>query len=247
MTTSQERSMTDKNCLARSIARRTSGLALASAAAAAVLIVPAAASAQNFEGQIGVASQYVGKGLGKSAGDPSVFGSAQVSNGDFYAGVWASTADLSQGSDSEIIATIGYRPQVAGFKLDLSINNRELPGTRAGVDANFWEYQADVSRKLGPVNARLRVNYTPDGFAATREAWWVELQGTVALDGDTRVSAAVADRSAQGGAEYVAWNIGVRRKLTDRIALDVRWYDTDGHSYGENYEGRLVGALTYSF
>lgn len=239
--------MTDKNCHAPSIARRMSGLVGASAAIAAVLATPSLASAQSFEGQIGVASQYVGKGLGKSAGDPSVFGSAQVSSGQFYAGVWASTADLSQGSDSEIITTIGYRPQVAGFKLDLSVNNRDLPGTRAGVDSNFWEYQADVSRKLGPVNTRLRVNYTPDGFAATREAWWVELQGTVTLDAATRVSAALADRSAQGGAEYVAWNVGARRKLTDRIALDVRWYDTDGHSYGVNYEGRLVGALSYAF
>ncbi len=216
-------------------------------AAAATLVSPAVAAAQEFEGQIGLASQYVGKGVGKSDGDPSIFGSAQVSHGDVYAGVWASTASLSQGSDSEIITTIGYRPEIAGFALNLSINNRELPGTRTGVDANFWEYQADVSRRFGAVSARLRVNYTPDGFAATREAWWVELQGTVSLDSATRVSAAVADRTAEGGAEYVAWNVGVRRSLTDQIALDVRWYDTDGHSYGERYEGRLVGSLSYSF
>jgi uncharacterized protein (TIGR02001 family) len=209
--------------------------------------LPAVATAQDFSGQIGVASQYVGKGLGKSAEDPSVFGSAEIEAGQFYASVFASTAELSQGSDSEIVTAIGYRPEIAGFDLDLSVVNRDLPGTRAGVDANFMEYQADISRKLGPVAARLRVNYTPDGFAATQEAWWVEAQGTIALDGKTKASAALAERSADGGAEYVAWNVGVKRKLTDRIALDVRWFDTDGHSYGEAYEGRLVGALSFSF
>lgn len=209
--------------------------------------LPAVAAAQDFSGQIGVASQYVGKGLGKSSEDPSVFGSVEIEAGQFYASVFASTAELSQGSVSEIVSAIGYRPEVAGFDLDLSLINRDLPGTRAGVDANYMEYQADISRKLGPVATRLRVNYTPDGFAATQEAWWVEAQGTIALDGKTKASAALAERSADGGAEYIAWNVGVKRKLTDQIALDVRWFDTDGHSYGEAYEGRLVAALSFSF
>jgi uncharacterized protein (TIGR02001 family) len=209
------------------------------------LAVPA--NAQEFEGQIGVATQYVGKGVGKSAEDPSVFGSAEVSSGAFYASVFASTAELSQGSDAEIISAIGYRPEVAGFDLDLAVINRDLPGTRAGVDGNYMEYQADVSRKLGPISTRLRFNYTPDGFAATQEAWWIEAQGAVALHENTKASAAIASRTANGGAEYVAWNAGVKHKLTDRVALDVRWFDTDGHSYGEAYEGRLVGALSVSF
>jgi uncharacterized protein (TIGR02001 family) len=205
------------------------------------------ANAQELEGQIGVATQYVGKGVGKSAEDPSVFGSAEVSSGAFYASVFASTAELSQGSDAEIISAIGYRPEVAGFDLDLAVINRDLPGTRAGVDGNYMEYQADVSRKLGRISTRLRFNYTPDGFAGTQEAWWIEAQGAVALHENTKASAAIASRTADGGAEYVAWNAGVKHKLTDRVALDVRWFDTDGHSYGEAYEGRLVGALSVSF
>lgn len=216
---------------------------------ATALLLPATAFADDFEieGQLGVASQYVGKGLGKSAEDPSAFGSVEVSRGAAYASVFVSTAKLAQGADAEIVSAIGYRPEVAGFDLDLSIINRDLPGTRAGVDANYMEYQADIARKFGAVSTRLRVNYTPDGFAATQEAWWVEAQAGVALDPVTKATVAVADRSAEGGAEYVAWNVGVKRKLTDRVAVDLRWFDTDGHSFGESYEGRLVGALSLSF
>lgn len=209
-------------------------------------VIPAAASAQSIDWQVGVASEYVGKGLGKSNGEPSVFGSVEAGAGQVYASVFASTAEISSGADAETIATIGWRPTVGDVKFDLAVLNRDLPGTRAGVDSNYFEYQADASRAFGRVSTRLRVNYTPDGFAATREAWWIELQGSMALDSKTKASIAVADRSADGGAEYVAWNAGVKRKLTDQIALDVRWYDTDGHSFGDAYEGRLVAALSFS-
>ena len=218
--------------------------ALGAACVVAACVIPTLAVAQSFEAQLGVASQYIGKGLGKSAGDPSVSGSFEVGANDFYGSVFASTAKLSQGADSEIISTIGYRPKLGEFSFDFSAMNRDLPGTRPGVDSNYMEYQADASRKFGPVSTRLRVNYTPDGYAGTREAWWVELQGGVALDKYTKATAALADRSADGGADYRAWNVGVKRKLTDQVSLDLRWYDTDGHSFGEAYEGRLVAALT---
>ncbi|MFC5344362.1 TorF family putative porin [Brevundimonas staleyi] len=211
------------------------------------VLVPAAASAQDVNWTVGVASEYMGKGAGKSNGEIAPFGQVEVGFGQTYASVFASTAEISSGADAETIVQIGWRPTVGAVKLDLAILNRDLPGTRAGVDGNYFEYQADATHAFGPVTARFRVNYTPDGFAATREAWWIELQGSMALDNKTKASIALADRSADGGAEYVAWNAGVKRKLTDDVSLDLRWYDTDGHALGEPYEGRLVGALSFAF
>ena len=219
----------------------------ATALVAVSVCVAASAQAQSVEAQLGVASEYVGKGLGKSAGDPSLNGSIRISHGDFYGDVSASTAKLSQGSDAEIVTSVGWRPQAAGFAFDLSVVNRDLPGTRAGIDSNFWEYQADASRKFGRVSGRLRVNYTPDGFAATKEAWWIEAQAATALGPRTKASAAFGVRSADGGADYNAWNLGVKHNLTEQWAADIRWYDTDSHALGDNYDGRLVGALTYAF
>jgi len=209
-----------------------------------VCAVPAVASAQDINWTVGVASEYIGKGIGKSNGEIAPFGSVEVSTGQVYASVFASTAELSQGADAETITTIGWRPTMGDVKFDLAILNRDLPGSRVGVDSNYFEYQADATRAFGRVTTRLRVNYSPDGFAATQEAWWLELQGAVALDGKTKASAAIADRSADGGAEYTAWNAGVKRKLTDKVSLDLRWFDTDGHSFGEAYEGRLVASLS---
>ena len=220
-----------------------------SAAFAALLTLASGgiAHAQTFGLDVGVASQYVGKGLGKSDEEVAPFAKAEIGYGQTYANLFVSSASGSQGFDSEIVTTLGWRPEAAGFVFDLAAINRELPGTRAGVDSNFWEYQADAARKLGPVATRLRVNYTADGFAATKEAWWVELQGTVSVGPKTKASAAVADRSADGGADYKAWNVGVKHKLVDAFAVDLRWYDTDSHELGDNYDGRFVVAASYSF
>lgn len=221
--------------------------ALFMAAFAMVLFASPALADPEFDGQVGVASEYIGKGIGKSAGEIAWSGQFEVSQGDFHASVFASTAELSQGSDAEIITTVGWAPEIAGFEVDLAVLNRDLPGTAAGVDSNYWEYQADVSRSVGPVSGRFRVNYTPDGFARTKEAWWVEAQAAYKISGKTKASAAVATRRAHGGADYAAWNVGVKQKLTDAVSLDLRWYDTDKHDLGEPYEGRLVGALTFAF
>lgn len=227
-------------------ALRAAAMAAVSAPVVGLSAVPGVSLASDIDWQVGVASEYVGKGLAKSNGDPSIFGSAEIGLGQAYASVFASSAELSQGAHAEIITTIGWRPTVGAVKLDLAVLNRDLPGNRPGVDSNYYEFQADAVQSFGPVSTRLRVNYTPDGYAATKEAWWIELQGSMALDSATRASVAIADRSADGGADYLAWNVGVKRKLTDQFALDVRWYDTDSHSFGESYEGRLVASLSFS-
>ena len=211
------------------------------------LSVSAAEAADPVSFQLGVASQYLGKGIGKSSDEPSISGSIEISHSGFYANVFAASAELAQGADAEVVTTGGYRTTVAGYGLDLAVLNRDLPGTRPGVDANYTEYQADISRKISSVSTRFRINYTADGYAATQEAWWLELQCGAALDASTKATVAVADRMAHGGAEYIAWNAGVKRKLPHDLALDLRWYDTDGHRFGPAYDGRLVGALTYSF
>lgn len=228
------------------IASRTGAFAMTAMAACLLITGPALADPE-FDFQLGVASEYLGKGVAKSNGEVAWSGQAGVSQGDFHASVFVSTAELSQGSDSEIVTTVGWAPEALGFEWDFAVVNRDLPGTAVGIDANYWEYQADVSRSIGDFSGRLRVNYTPDGFASTKEAWWVEAQGAYRISSKTRASVALGNRTAQGGADYTAWNIGVKQKLTDAFALDVRWYDTDAHDLGDNYDGRLVGALTFAF
>ena len=149
----------------------TAGTALAGEPTAA----PAPAGTR-LTGTLGLASQYVTKGVGKSNDEPSASGS-----------------------------------------IELSRNGFDITG-----------YQSDLSGQGGPVSTRFHINYTADELVSTKEAWWVEFQGGIALDENAKATAAVGDRAA----EYTAWNVGAKRKLPHDLALDVRWYDTDGHGYG---------------
>ena len=236
----------------------TKNYSVAACIAAVSSVVVSAFSPTNAEAQtaspaidwsveIGAATEYVGKGLGKSDGDPSIFAGVQATHGGFYGKVWASSADLPQGINAEIITSLGYKTRWAGNGLNISVMNRELTGAPDTLDSNYFEVQGDLGRRLGPVNTRLRVNYSPDGFSASEEAWWVELNGSVNVAEATRVSAAFANRASDGGADYNAWNVGATHDLNDNLAVDVRWYDTDAHFRGERYDGRLVAALTASF
>jgi uncharacterized protein (TIGR02001 family) len=221
-------------------------LALAVLAAAGLTAGAASAQDLDFSGQVGVASEYMGKGIGKSDG-PSINGKVGVEFGNAYASVFVSSADLSSGAHAEIVSVVGYTLDVGEFDVDLSVVNRDQQGARPGFDGNFWEYEATVGRKIGPVSTKLKVNYTPDGSGNTREAWWIEATAAINLNDATQLSAGVGDRTADGGAEYTAWNVGVRRKLTNQVSLDVRYYDTDQHVRGDAYDARVVAALSFRF
>ena len=181
------------------LARISSVLALV--AGSLLAASPAAAFAGDpdpITGQIGIASEYTGKGLGKSNEDPAAFGSVR----------WQTN----------------------------------------GVDSSYVEFQSDVSRALTDhISARFRVNYSPDGYGATEEAWWTEAQATFKLTSNDKLSVAYGLRRLDGGNDYDAWNVGVKHKFTPAISGDLRWYDTDSHELGSRYDGRLVASISYSF
>ena len=64
-----------------------------------------------------------------------------------------------------------------------------------GVQQDYVEFRADASRPLGPLKARVRIEYSPDSYAATEQAWWFEGQ-----------LAAMFKPSVQAGTEaYAKW------------------------------------------
>jgi uncharacterized protein (TIGR02001 family) len=222
----------------------TCGVLIVSAWSAAAL----PALADPITGQVGVASEYVGKGLGKSNEDPAVFGSVRWQTNGFYANGFFSQADSSRGADAEVIIAAGYERDFGDWGLDAQVMHRQLTGETNGVDSSYVEFQADLSRDLTDrLSARMRVNYSPDGYGAADTAWWSEAQTTFKLTSKDKLSAAYGLRRVENGTDYDAWNIGVKHKFTPAISGDLRWYDTDGHDLGSRYDGRLVASVSLSF
>ena len=195
-------------------------------------------------GQVGVASEY----LGKSDEDPAAFGSIRWQTNGFYVNAFASQAATSKGADGEVIVAVGYQRDIGEWGLDVQVMNRQLLNETNGIDSNYYEVQGDLSRDLTErLSTRFRVNYSANGYGNADTAWWSEIQTTYKLTSKDKVSAAYAVRRVENGTDYDAWNVGVKHKFTRAIAGDLRWYDTDGHDLGSRYDGRLVASISYSF
>lgn len=194
-----------------------------------------------------VASEYMSKGTGKSAGDPAFQLDASYDFEPIYVGAWGSTAHSSQGGDAELHAYVGAKFDAGPVKLDLRAMAKTMPGTADGVQSEWIELRADASGSAAGTDLRLRVEYSPDNYAATEAAWWVEAQAARKLSDDWKVSAAYGVREQDGGADYRAWNAGVTWNAAERLAIDLRWYDTDSHNLGDNYDGRVFASATLAF
>ena len=100
-------------------------LALSAAAALALSGPAAAQEAMSFDFNLGVANDYVFRGVSQTDEDPQVFGGADVSAGQFYAGVWGSNVDFGDSTDAEFDLYAGFKPTLGVVSLDLDDEEEE--------------------------------------------------------------------------------------------------------------------------
>ena len=230
-------------------------LMTAAAAATALLAVAAPAAAQDaapsgdWSFAFGAATDNRSKDASKSDGDAFVWGEAQWSSasGLFYAGPSFETVRSSTGSELELKASAGLRPQVAGFDLDFNAAWKYQVDANPGADNDAWEFTADVKRSIGPASGRLRLQYSPDSIGST-EAWtWVEAR--VGWDFTDRLqgTASIGRREQDNSIDYTGWNAGLTWALTRNIEADLRYHATDADVSGEQYADALVAGISFAF
>lgn len=216
------------------------------------LLVPVSAHAQasawNFA--VGAGTDNRSKDVSKSDGQAFVWGQAEWQNdsGLFYAGPSFETIK-SGGSDLELSLAAGVRPQWAGFDFDLNASHKWRIDADPGADADAWEFTADAKRSIGPANARLRLQHSPDGTGSTKDWTWVAARAGWDFTDRLGVSAEIGHRSQTNAISYTGYNIGAAYALTNALELDVRWFGTDvkAGSKDNAYKDRLVAGVTYAF
>ena len=222
--------------------------ALACAAAAAALLAASSASAQDgpkIAWNVGVFSDYVFRGYSQTDEDIAVQGGVDLTMGSFYAGAWASNVDFGDDTTAEVDLYGGFRTETGGFAVDLGVVTYLYVEAPDGTDYDYVEFKAAASRAVGPVTAGAAVYYSPDFFGLDEEATYVE--GNVAFTPAEKwtVSAAVGYQALDVNDDYTTWNAGVAYAVTDNLAIDVRYHDTDVD--GPLSEDRVVGALKVFF
>ena len=226
------------------------------AAATALLALATTAAAQDpappsgsWSFAVGAATDNRSKAASKSDGDPFVWGQAQwtSASGLFYAGPSFETVKSATGSELELEASAGVRPEFAGFDFDLGAAYKYQVDADPGADADAWELTADMKRSIGPASGRLRLQYSPDAIGAG-EAWtWTEAQVGWDFTDKLYASAAIGRREQETSLDYTGYHIGVSWALTRNLEADLRWHGTDADVPGEQYADRLVAGLSLAF
>ena len=195
--------------------------------------------------EISIATRGISKGLTQTDGAQVVV-RPELAFGDIYLGAYAKNV-TSTTSDGEGGPVIGLRTSAGGFNLVASATGKLSIDPTEGSDPEALELAGSAARRLGPLNLRLGITWSPDDLGSTGESTWIEGTTTYDLGADFAASAAIGFRERDGGPDYTAFNVGISRTFFGHLTADIRWYDTDRSAQGDAFEGRLVGTLRARF
>jgi uncharacterized protein (TIGR02001 family) len=211
-----------------------------------------AASAQDSGPSIafnlGLASDYIFRGVTQSDGDPVVFGGADVTAGKFYAGVWASSLDYLDSTDAEIDYYFGVKPTFGPISADFAAIYYTYVDQPQGADYNYWEFKAAASVPAGAGSIGTALYVSPDYFGAgVKETAYYEVNAAYPVMDKLSLSGAVGRLDYKGNGDYTTWNLGGSYALTDNLSIDVRYADTSRHEFGTYYEESFTATLKATF
>lgn len=216
------------------------------APAAAAPAEPAAPYTLAFN--FGAATDYVFRGISQTNNHVQGFAGVDLTVGQFYTGVWTSNVDFSPFGDSrssnEIDVYGGWKPTFGALTLDIGgiyygyVHN---PG-----NTNYGEVYGKGTYAFGPLSVGASVYYSPQFPAKSGHAWYYEGNAAYTVDKWT-ISGAVGRQDIEKAADYTTWNLGVGYALTKNVSLDLRYWDTDAHDFGDVYDAKFVGTLKATF
>ncbi|MBN8808149.1 MAG: hypothetical protein J0I47_07925 [Sphingomonas sp.] len=122
-----------------------------------------------INGSATLISDYRFRGISQTNLQPAIQGSITLTHASgFYASVWSSSTSgyvtQTGNGNQEIDLIAGYKKTTNGFTFDAGVLYYVYPQSRPSSDrsrSNFFEPYADVSYIVGPVTAKVTVNYAP--------------------------------------------------------------------------------------
>jgi uncharacterized protein (TIGR02001 family) len=225
-------------------------IALAATVATVALSGAAMAQEAKLSYNIGVTSDYVFRGVSQTQEDPAVQGGVDLSYGPLYAGVWASNVDFGANNpDAEVDLYAGVKPTVGDTSFDFGVlyygyvKDKGLTPGQYG----YVELKGAVSRTFGPATLGAAVYWSPEYPGKGGDSTYVEGNAAVPIAPKFTLSGAVGHQAIKNYGDYNTWNVGVAYALTDKLTADLRYHDTDEHSYGKIYDSRVVVSLKAAF
>ena len=212
------------------------GLALAMIAGA--FAAPTAIAEGEFSGNVALTTDYVWRGVSQNSGNPAVQGGFDYANGNFYAGTWASIADVG-GANMELDLYGGWAGETdAGLAWDVGVIGYIYPDTD---DLDFVEIYGGLGADLSGVSVSGYLYFDPDN-----ETTYLETAAGFSATDTLSFDATVASY-LDGAGEYSAFSLGATL-ATEAVDFDLRFWgtDDDGENFGDNSDERVVLTISRS-
>jgi uncharacterized protein (TIGR02001 family) len=209
----------------------------------------------DFSANVTLTSDYVFRGISQSNEEPTVQGGIDWSHPEtgLYLGVWGSGVDFTDAS-SEFDAYGGISGTVDDLTWDLGAIYYHYPGSDDDLNYDFWELAAAAGYDFGILQTSLSLNYSPDYFGNSGDAYYLAAYVTAPLPYDLTLNGHVAhqwidDNAAFGTDDYTDWSLGLGYTL-EGFDLALTYHDTDLDEPEECADGcgaRLVLSISNSF
>jgi uncharacterized protein (TIGR02001 family) len=247
-------------------------------AGAAFAATPAFADEAEAPADITVSGNVVGvtdyrfRGLSLSAGDYAIQGAINVNHSSgFYVGAWGSSLeDSAVYGNAELDLYAGWTGAVtSGLTADVGLLYYVYPNGKVG-DANVFEPYAALSTTMGPVSAKVGVNYAweQDSLGGDDNLYVFTDLGVTIPDTPISLSAhlgytdgalspvfltsVIAASEAEdaslidtdGGFDY---SVGATYNITEKLSVGVSYVGVEGYSYDSFSNDAVVGTVKLSF
>jgi uncharacterized protein (TIGR02001 family) len=245
-------------------------LPAAAFAAAPALADDAAAKPLTVTGSVTLVTDYRFRGVSLSGGDPAIQGGITVTHkSGLYVGTWSSSIDdggTDFYGDQELDLFGGWSGNVAeGVGLDAGLLYYAYPSNAKGVKAEFFEPYATLSGTIGPVQAKLGVNYAWDQAAiGSQDNLYVHSELSAGIPRTPlTLSAHLGYNSGPLSPDYTLglssdktawdWSIGASATVLGHLTLGVSYVGVEANAIkaaglSDNFTNNtVVGSLGLSF
>lgn len=211
-------------------------------------------------GNVTMVSDYRFRGISLSGGDMAVQGAINVNHASgFYVGAWASSLeDSAVYGNMELDVYGGWTGELtSGVTADVGLLYYVYPNGNVG-DANVFEPYASLSTTMGPVSAKVGMNYAwkQDSLGGDDNLYVYTDLGASIPDTGLSLSAhlgytsgALSPKlltleSTDGGFDY---SLGASYSITKNLSVGVSYVGVDGNSIDSFSNDAVVGTLKFAF
>jgi len=219
------------------------------AALALCLAAPAQGAEYDISAGLGLETTGAFRGVKSRKLNPSVYGFLEISYGEGLFGVFSNPVSIAGETNALVLGYALWKPSIGKFDLEAGGRYYAFPDSSdftfdldddGVVDhrgrKGLFEAQGGVRRKFDGGRVHIRAFYTPDGFARTGPAWYVnnELRADLPFAIEARGAVGVSRFSDKRFNEnYIDYDAGLYKSLFG-FDMFLRYSDTAGLSGPDN-------------